>query len=164
MVPMQEMNAYYDELYSKDLDFQRKRLNLIWSFKIKRNVDGSLSKHKARISCHGGQQELGISYWETCAPVVDWNSVKIIIIILQDSYPRIEINRLHISILTSRHQTSIYLFLLQGIKLIGGNCNVTLKLRKNLCGLQDTERTWYENLLASLSSMCFTSSQSDPCV
>ena len=70
-VPIQEMNAYYDQLCSKDVDFQRKILNLIWSFKRKRNADGSLRKFKARIFCHGGQQELGINYWETCTPVAN---------------------------------------------------------------------------------------------
>ena len=65
------MNSYYDSLSKKNVDFQRKRLNLIWSFKRKRNADGSLSKYKARICCHGGQQELGINYWETYASVVN---------------------------------------------------------------------------------------------
>ena len=39
-----------------------KRIKAIWSFKRKRYPDGSLNKHKARICCHGGQQEYGVNY------------------------------------------------------------------------------------------------------
>ena len=70
------MNTCYDSLDAKNVDFQRKRLNLIWSFKRKRNADVSLNKCKARIFCYGGQQELVINYWETCAPVVNWTSFR----------------------------------------------------------------------------------------
>ena len=48
-VPMKEMDDYYDSLTREGVDFQRKRLNLIWSFKRKKNADGSLRKHKARL-------------------------------------------------------------------------------------------------------------------
>eukprot|EP00957_Ditylum_brightwellii_P001024 81343-Ditylum_brightwellii.AAC.2 len=36
----------------------------------KRHADGSLSKHKARLCCHGGQQQWGVNFYETYAPVV----------------------------------------------------------------------------------------------
>ena len=39
-----------------------------------------------------------------------------------------------------------------------------IKLRKNLNGLKDVGNTWWERMSAGLTSMCFTSSQSDPCV
>ena len=51
MVPIQEMNTYYDELDSKEVHFKMKRISLIWNFKRKRNADGSLSKCKARTCC-----------------------------------------------------------------------------------------------------------------
>ena len=53
----------------------------IWSFKRKRRPDGTLIKHKARICAHGGMQRWGVSFWETYAPVVDWISIRIMLII-----------------------------------------------------------------------------------
>ena len=43
----------------------------IWSFRQKRdNIIGKVTKYKAIICAHGGMQEKGINYWETCSPVV----------------------------------------------------------------------------------------------
>ena len=35
------------------------------------------------MCAHGGQQQWGIDYWETYAPVVNWVSVRFILIIYQ---------------------------------------------------------------------------------
>ena len=48
----------------------------IWSFKRKRFTDVQLMKYKARLCAHGGMQRLGVKYWETYAPVVNWISVR----------------------------------------------------------------------------------------
>eukprot|EP00956_Cyclotella_meneghiniana_P002313 scaffold2611_cov43-Cyclotella_meneghiniana.AAC.6 len=53
----------------------------IWSFKRKRFPDGTLNKHKARLSAHGGMQEWGENYWETYSPVVNMLSVRLILAI-----------------------------------------------------------------------------------
>ena len=39
---------------------------------MKRNPDGSLDKHKARVCPHGGMQRWGVYYWKTFSPVVSW--------------------------------------------------------------------------------------------
>ena len=48
-----------------------KTIMTIWSFKRKRFPDGILNKHKARLCAYGGQQQWGVNYWETHAPVVN---------------------------------------------------------------------------------------------
>eukprot|EP00957_Ditylum_brightwellii_P130262 9937040-Ditylum_brightwellii.AAC.1 len=53
---------------------------LIWSFRRKCYADGSLSQHKARLCCHGGQQQWGVNFYETYAPVVVWASVRTMIV------------------------------------------------------------------------------------
>ena len=50
---------------------------MISSFKRKRHPDGTLDKYKARLCCHGGQQQGGLNYWDTYAPVLSWSSVRI---------------------------------------------------------------------------------------
>eukprot|EP00957_Ditylum_brightwellii_P163602 12456571-Ditylum_brightwellii.AAC.1 len=62
------------------VDVKRKQLMLIWSFKRKQHAARSLSKHKARLCCHGGQQQCGVNFYETYAPVVGWTSVRTMIV------------------------------------------------------------------------------------
>lgn len=55
----------------------KKVLKSIWAFKRKRDLDGSLNKHKARICPHGGMQQWGVDFWETYSPVVSWLTIQL---------------------------------------------------------------------------------------
>eukprot|EP00957_Ditylum_brightwellii_P105410 8036165-Ditylum_brightwellii.AAC.1 len=58
-VPRQKMLDYYTRLKKLGINVKRKQLMLIWSFNRKRHGDGLLAKYKARLCCHGGQQQWG---------------------------------------------------------------------------------------------------------
>eukprot|EP00957_Ditylum_brightwellii_P209634 15362549-Ditylum_brightwellii.AAC.1 len=58
-VPRQEILDYYARLKKLGINVKRKQLMFIWFFKRKRHADGSLAKYKARLCCHGGQQQWG---------------------------------------------------------------------------------------------------------
>ena len=58
-----------------------KTILAIWSFKRKRFPDGSINKYKSRLCAHGGMQQWGVDYWETYAPVVNWLSVRLLLIL-----------------------------------------------------------------------------------
>jgi hypothetical protein len=49
-----------------------------WAFKIKCYPDGQVKKFKARCCAQGEKQQEGIDYFETCAPVVKWLTVRIV--------------------------------------------------------------------------------------
>ena len=55
----------------------RKVLKATWAFKRKRNPDGSLDTHKARIIPHGGMKRWGVDYWETHSPVASWLTIRL---------------------------------------------------------------------------------------
>ena len=38
-------------------------------------------KWKARLNVHGGQQQHGINYWETYAPVVMWQTIRLFFVL-----------------------------------------------------------------------------------
>ena len=40
-----------------------------------------IDKYKAQLCAHGGMQQWGINYWETFSPVVNWMSVRLILIL-----------------------------------------------------------------------------------
>ncbi len=52
-----------------------------WAFKIKRNLDGSMKKFKARFCARGDCQKEGVDYFETWAPVVHWRTIRIIMVL-----------------------------------------------------------------------------------
>jgi hypothetical protein len=58
-----------------------KILSSIWSFCCKRAPDWSILKYKSRLCPHGGQQIEGEHFWETYAPVVNWRTVRLVLIL-----------------------------------------------------------------------------------
>ena len=56
-------------------------LDSVWAMKRKRNlVTNKITKYKARLNIHGGQQTFGINYWETYAPVITWFAIRMLIV------------------------------------------------------------------------------------
>ena len=57
-----------------------KILDAIWSMKRERDIrTREIIKWKAHMNVHGGQQEHGVHYWETYAPVVNWFSIRLLL-------------------------------------------------------------------------------------
>ena len=52
-----------------------------WAFKLKRYPDGRVKKFKARFCARGDRQKEGVDYFETWAPVVQWSTVRIVMIL-----------------------------------------------------------------------------------
>jgi hypothetical protein len=52
-----------------------------WAFKIKHYHAGRVKKFKARFCAQGGRQKEGIDYFEAWAPVVQWLTVRIVMIL-----------------------------------------------------------------------------------
>ena len=51
-----------------------------WAFKIKRYPDGRLRKFKGRFCVRGDQQQEGIDYFESYAPVASWSTIRMLLI------------------------------------------------------------------------------------
>ena len=52
-----------------------------WAFELKRYPDGLIKKFKARFCARGDQQLEGIDFSETYAPVVQWTTVCLMLIL-----------------------------------------------------------------------------------
>ena len=59
----------------------QKILRSVWTFRIKKDPLGKIVKYKARFCADGRGQQHGISYFETYAPVVNWLSVRLLLIL-----------------------------------------------------------------------------------
>ena len=52
-----------------------------WAFKCKRFPDGPVRKLKAQFCARGDKQIEGVDYFETFAPVVNWTTVRLLLIL-----------------------------------------------------------------------------------
>jgi hypothetical protein len=138
----------------------------IWSFKRKQYLDGTLNKRKACLCAHGGMQMWGQNYWETCAPVVNWASIRILLAIAK-------IHRL-----SSRSIDYVLAFPQADLELpaymelpisfdapYNESCKLyVLHLNKSLCGLKKAGYNWFAKLSNGLQDCGFVPSNIDPCV
>ena len=101
-----------------------KPLPAVWAFKRKRLPDWSISKYKARLNVHGVKQTYGVNYWETYAPVVNWTTVRLTMIL----------SILHV------------------------------RLLRNMYGLKQAGKNWYESLTDELLQLNFKQFAVDKCL
>jgi hypothetical protein len=62
-----------------DLPQGRKAIDLKWGFKVKRDEQGSVIRHKARFVVKGYAQRQGVDYEEVFAPVARLEAVKLLL-------------------------------------------------------------------------------------
>ena len=110
-------------------------IRLIWSFKCKRNPLGELLKHKARLCVHGGMQRKGIDYWHTYAPVVNWSTIRMVLILTQlAGWCSRQIDYV-LAFSQAPIDTDVYCYLPAGFHVKGGDgTDFVLKFEKNLYG------------------------------
>jgi Reverse transcriptase (RNA-dependent DNA polymerase) len=61
-----------------------KSVNIIssrWVFKVKRLPNGQINRYKARVVARGFSQQYGVDYYETFAPVIRMESLRILLAI-----------------------------------------------------------------------------------
>jgi len=160
-----ESRAHWTLMSRNSMPEGAKTIMSIWSFKRKRFPDGRIMKHKARLCAHGGMQTWGENYWETYAPVVNWLSVRILLIIsiLHDldtramdfvlAFPQADLD------------VDVFMELPYGFEATNGeNKNYVLKLNKSLYGLKQAAHNWFQTLDGALKNRGFNSSDIDPCI
>lgn len=140
-----------------------KTILAIWSFKRKRRPDGSITKHKARLCAHGGMQRWGENYWETYAPVVNWLSVRTLLV-LSILLP-LETRSIDfvLAFPQAKLDVDVYMEVPVGFT-VDQSRRYVLKLEKNLYGLKQAAYNWYELLKSGLESRNFKQSKADNCV
>jgi len=154
---------HWSVMRTSELPPKAKIIMAIWSFKRKRLPNGTLLKHKARLCAHGGQQVWGENYWETYAPVVNWLSIRMILIVAK----MLNLSSRCIDFVLAFPQADldmdIYMKLPQGIQQVDGE-KCVLKLNKSLYGLRQGSYNWFQKLKQALIDRDFCPSAVDPCV
>ena len=115
--------------------------------------------------CMGGKQKFGINYFETYSPVVNWFSIRLMLVLsilnkwhtrqvdFIQAYPQADI------------EYDLYMELPKGIQTKHGDGKThVLKLLKNLYGQKQAGRVWSQHLSQGLKDIGFEPSNVDECV
>ena len=143
-----------------------KLIDMVWSMRRKRRIKTQeVYKWKACLNVHGGQQEHVVHYWDTYAPVVTWQTVRLFIILtillgwqsrqldFVMAYPQ------------APAEMPLYMKLPQGYK-----CNrITrkthaLKLLRNVYGQKQAGRVWNKFMDHGMREIGLQPSHFDPCL
>jgi hypothetical protein len=157
---------HWEIILRSEMPKDTKTIMAIWSFKRKRFPDGTLNKHKARLCAHGGQQQWGVNYWETYAPVVNWISVRFLLIISQLAGLETQALDFVLAFPQADLDVPVFMKLPPGID-VGKDAQkdaYVISLKSSLYGLKQSSANWYECLKKGLERRGFTESKSDPCV
>ena len=114
-----------------------------WAFKLKRFPDGLVKKFKARFCARGDQQLEGVDYFETYAPVVQWTTVRLMLILeilleLKSKQGNVTCAFLHADVPEGE---KIYVAIPRGFPQQGK----VLRLRKTLYGLKPSPRAFWQS-------------------
>ena len=143
-----------------------KLIDMVWSMRRKRRIKTQeVYKWKARLNVHGGQQEHGVHYWDTYAPVVTWQTVRFFLILsvllgwqsrqldFVMAYPQ------------APAEMPLYMRLPQGYKRNGITRKThALKLLRNVYGQKQARRVWNKFMDHGMREIGFKPSQFDPCL
>ena len=133
-----------------------------WAFKRKRHPDGRLQKCKARFCVQGDMLKEGIDYFETYAPVVQWFTVRALLVmsvILGLESRQIDHSN---AFCQADIQEEVYVEMPKDFADKSG-LDMVLKLKKSLHGTKQAPRTWFLKLKECLEKRGFSQSKPDPC-
>ncbi len=114
-----------------------------WVFKKKKDVNGSVQKYKARLVAKGYNQEYGVDYSETFAPVL-YKSLRLILAL--SSYIKdgqLEQLDIKTAFLNATVTEDIYMDVPEGMT---ESNNTVVKLNKALYGIKQAPREWNSNV------------------
>jgi len=132
-----------------------------WVFKLKRQPDGSIEHHKARLVAVGYLQKSGIDFHDTFNPVIKPSIVHMVLTIVVSF--NWDIRQLDISnaFLHGILEEEIYMTQPKGFE-DPVHPHFVCKLHKSLYGLKQSPRAWFHRLSTALLSLGFHSSQVNP--
>ena len=155
---LEEMGAW--EVVDREEDMNV--IGSIWAFKLKRYPDGVVKKFKARFCARGDQQLEGVDFFETYAPVVQWTTVRLILILevllqLKSKQGDVIAAFLHADL---EKNEKVYVEMPLGFWTKGK----VLKLKKTLYGLRQSLRAFWKFLTKAMIGAGMHVSKSDPCL
>ena len=138
-------------------------IDTTWAYKAKRYSDGGLRKFKARICVRGDQQEHGYDFFNTYAPVLSWNTVRLLLIrtaMLGLVTKQVDYTLAFVQAKLDPKDPPIYIEMPRMFERPGH----ILKLRRSLYGLRRSPLNFFLHLKSGLEESGFKQSALDPCL
>jgi Reverse transcriptase (RNA-dependent DNA polymerase) len=131
----------------------------------RRLTTNEVYKHKARLSVHGGQQEFGVNYWETYAPVVTWAAIRIVLVlVLLYKWSSVQ-NNFVLAYPQADVECDLYMKIPKDFVIDGCTRKThALKLIKNLYGQKQAGWVWNQHLHSALLEIEWKQSRADDCL
>ena len=137
-----------------------KPIGVRWVFRVKKDTEGRILRHKARLVVKGYAEREGISFWEIFSPVARMESIRILIAIAAQEEWELHHLDVKTSFLNGEIKEDIYISQPEGFKIKGKEDHI-LKLRKALYGLKQAPRAWNSKLNEVLVKKGFVRSKND---
>lgn len=132
-----------------------------WTYKIKRNGDGSVQRFKARLVARGFRQRAGVDYTETFSPVVRFDSIRIILSIAAAKGLKLRQFDIKTAFLNGKIKETVYMQQPKGYE--DGTERVCL-LKRSLYGLKQASRCWNARFTEVIKGFGLKATDADPCV
>lgn len=132
----------------------QKTIGLKWVFKLKRDTNGKIIKHKARIVAKGYVQRQGKDFEEIFAPVARLETVRILLALAAKHGWEVHHLDVKSAFLNGEIQEEVYVTQPEGF-VKEGKEHLVYKLVKALYGLRQAPRAWYTKLSKYLEKLGF---------
>ncbi len=148
-----------------------KPLHSKWVFKTKLDADGGIERFKAHLVACGNEQQAGVNYNDTFAPVLDLATARMILAlsVIWHCPARLEDIPAAYTKAAMESDKDIYMFPPKGMVLtedqrIAGGPTPVLKLQRSLYGLKQAGRLWNNLLHGQLLTIGYTRCMTDLCL
>ena len=139
----------------------REPLGNKWVYKIKRNVDHSVERYKARLTVQGFKQIYGLDYEEVFSAVAQLKSFRLLLALSLVFNWKVTQVDIKCAFLHGDLKETVYMKHPDGYP---GTPGTVLKLVKALYGLKQSGRVFSEKLFSVLSKIGFRKNGADTCV
>lgn len=137
-----------------ELPVGKKAIGLKWVFKVKKDANGEVVKHKARIVAKGYVQQQGRDFNEIFAPVTRLETVRLLLALAAKNSWEVHHLDIKSAFLNGELQEEVYVTQPEGF-VKEGKEHLVYRLVKALYGLRQAPRAWYAKLSKCLEELNF---------
>lgn len=132
-----------------------------WTYKLKRDADGNIKRHKARLVARGFRQREGIDYQETHSPVIRFYSIRAILAVASCERMHIKQFDVKTTFLYGDIEETIHMQEPEGYDDGSGK---VCRLKRSLYGLKQASRCWNRKFTNFLRRFKLKATTADSCV